>query len=86
MVELLAELKQRKDFGSFRIRDDPEVVRQISKSKERDLLLAWADVEAALRALPPQVGMRVELEERLKTSASWREDFRLVPVPHAVEK
>lgn len=71
LLELLHELKKRKDMGTIKLRDDPALIRELSKRQEaEELRVSLRDLDEALRVLPPLVQGRLDRLRAVTASAN----------------
>jgi hypothetical protein len=71
LLELLHELKKRKEMGSIQLRDDNALARELSKRQEaEELRFSAKDLAEALRVLPPAVQERLDRMRAVTVNAN----------------
>ena len=71
LLELLQELKKRKEMGTIKLRDDPALARELSKrQEEEELRVSLHDLNEALQVLPPLVQERLARLRAVTTNAN----------------
>ena len=68
LLELLHELKKRKDFGSIKLRDDPAITAELTQSE--GLRISLQDLKEAMWVLPPLVQERLDRLRAVTTNAN----------------
>jgi hypothetical protein len=71
LLELLHELKKRKEMGSFQLRDENAIARELSKQQEaEELRFSAKDLAEALLVLPPAIQERLDRMRAVTVNAN----------------